>query len=233
MNPTLAELVHQPGVDRAEEQVAVLRALTRTGNVLQDPAHLRRREVRVDDKTGFLAKGVREALLLELIRIVGGAAALPDDGVVHRLTGHAIPDDGRLTLVGDADRGDLVIAHAELPHRLTRDGKLALPDLVRVVLDPARLGEILGEFLLRHRADHALAVEEDTAVRGRARVERHDVLLHILPPFLPVGDDARDVPIVSSHSYSYYTIFAPSFSILNNDKNSQRFMYNMPCLMRN
>ena len=46
------------------------------------------------------------ALGLELGAVVGGAAVLPDDRAVDRLAGRAVPDDGRLALVGDADGGD-------------------------------------------------------------------------------------------------------------------------------
>ena len=43
---------------------------------------------------------------LQLIAEVGRAPVLPDDRVVDRLAGVAIPHDRRLALVGDADRGD-------------------------------------------------------------------------------------------------------------------------------
>ena len=36
-----------------------------------------------------------------------GAGVLPDDGVVHRLAGAAVPQHGGLALVGDADRGQV------------------------------------------------------------------------------------------------------------------------------
>src|SRR5207244_11465518 len=39
---------------------------------------------------------------------VGGAAILPDDGVVDRLAGRAVPHDRGLALVGDADGGDVL-----------------------------------------------------------------------------------------------------------------------------
>ena len=46
------------------------------------------------------------AVRLQPLAEVGGAAVLPDDRVVDRLAGLAVPDDRRLALVGDADRGD-------------------------------------------------------------------------------------------------------------------------------
>ena len=74
---------------------------------------------------------------------VGGAAVLPDDGVVDRLAGLAIPDDGGLALVGDADRGD-VLASAPAFFSALRQTATRRPDLLRLVLDPARGRENAG-----------------------------------------------------------------------------------------
>ena len=150
MDPALTELVHQPCIDRAEEQLTALGAFTRTLDVLQNPAQLCRGKVGVDDQACFLTKTVGQALFDKLIGVFGGTAALPHDRVTDRLTRRLIPHDGGLTLVGDADRGDLIIGRADLAHRLTRDAQLRLPDLVRVVLDPSGLRKKLGEFLLRY-----------------------------------------------------------------------------------
>ena len=49
---------------------------------------------------------------------VGGAAVLPDDGAMHGLPGGAVPHDGGLALVGDADRGDVLCREAGLLQRL-------------------------------------------------------------------------------------------------------------------
>ena len=76
-----------------------------------------------------------------------GARVLPDDRVVDRLAGRAVPDDCRLALVGDAQRGD--VARRRRPVERPSDHLLrALPDLHRVVLDPARLGIDLLVLLL-------------------------------------------------------------------------------------
>ena len=47
------------------------------------------------------------ALCFELLAESGGAAILPDDGVVDGLAGCAVPDDGGFALVGDADGGNV------------------------------------------------------------------------------------------------------------------------------
>jgi hypothetical protein len=46
------------------------------------------------------------------------------------------------------------------------------------MLDPAGLGEILGEFLLGHRNHLASLIEQNAAVGGGACVQSHDVLCH-------------------------------------------------------
>ena len=93
------------------------------------------------------------ALGLEALAEVRGAAVLPDDRVVDRLAGLAVPDDGRLALVGDADGGDVRRrASPRAAERLDGDADLRRPDLLRVVLDPAGLRKDLRELLLRDRA---------------------------------------------------------------------------------
>ena len=64
----------------------------------------------------------------------GAPAILPDDGVVHRLAGLALPQHRRLALVGDADGGNVAGTLAE---RLAADGNRGVPDLLGIVLDPA------------------------------------------------------------------------------------------------
>ena len=63
------------------------------------------------------------------------------------LAGASVPRHDRLALVGDADRGDVVGADraVDLGDDLAQRRQHRLPDLDGVVLDPARLGEVLGE----------------------------------------------------------------------------------------
>ena len=61
----------------------------------------------------------------------------------------AVPQHRRLTLVGDADRGDRAVGGGG---RFAARRDNAPPDLLRVVLDPAGLRIMLGEFDLRGAA---------------------------------------------------------------------------------
>src|SRR3569623_12359 len=110
-----------------------------------------------------------------------GAPVLPHDGVVNRLPGAPVPHHRGLALVGDADGGDVAPRQAGLGDGLGGDAELRRPDLVGVVLDPARLREDLTEFLLRDGLDPACVIEHDRAGTGGALIEREHVL-HVHPP---------------------------------------------------
>ena len=171
------QLPDEPRLHRAEQQVAALGTRTHAGHVVQDPLELCGREVGVDDQPGLLPDQVGQAAGLQLVAVLACAAALPDNGVVDRLAGVTVPDDGRLALVRDADGGDVLRRRADLVHGRQRHAELGRPDLVGVMLDPAGLGEILGELLLRNAAHLAPGVKKDAAVGRGARVQRHDIFL--------------------------------------------------------
>src|SRR3984893_2094885 len=86
---------------------------------------------------------------------VGGAAVLPYDRASDRLSGGAFPQHSRLALIGDPDRSQLATGDCRLGQRFAHDSRLRRPDFIRVMLDPARLREVLREFLLRKSADTA------------------------------------------------------------------------------
>src|SRR5206468_896788 len=107
---------------------------------------------------------------------------LPDDGRVHGLARGAVPDEGRLALVRDPDRRDVLAARAGPPERAPRRAQLTLPDLRRIVLHPARLRKVLGELVLVDRRHRPLAVEEDGPRGGGALVEREQEAAHTASP---------------------------------------------------
>ena len=163
MYPAAGQLPDEPGVDGAEKELARVCALSRAGDVVEQPLYFRTGEVCVRLKSGFMADGVAIAARDELVNDVGGASALPDDGVCDRLSRLFIPDDGSFTLVCYADGGDCVRPHAELCHGSAGDFERGVPYLVRVMLHPARLGIDLPEFLLCRGADISRLVEQDTS----------------------------------------------------------------------
>ena len=89
-------------------------------------------EVGVDHEAGAFADEGFVAVALQAIAEIRGAAVLPDDRVVDRLAGLAVPDDGGLALVGDADGGDVVAADAERrPSASVATAICVRPDLAR------------------------------------------------------------------------------------------------------
>jgi hypothetical protein len=101
---------------------------------------------------------------------VRGAAVLPDNGIVNRLAGGAVPDDGGFALIGDADAGDILCREAGLRRDRAHRGDHGLPYLLRVMLDPTRRGEYLAQFLLRGGQRIEGCIERDRACRRRALV---------------------------------------------------------------
>ena len=109
---------------------------------------------------------------LQLVAEGGGAAILPDDGVVDRLAGLAVPDDGRLALIGDADGGDVAAVERRLSPGLRGRPRAGYCQISSgsCSTQPA-CGEDLAEFLLRDGADAPVVVENDGARTGGALVE--------------------------------------------------------------
>ena len=93
----------------------------------------------------------------------------------------AVPDDGGLALVGDADGGEIAGHEAALLERVGDDFAGAAPDLIGVVLHPAGLRKDLFVFLLGDGDDAAGAVEDDESRAGRALVDGADVVGHVSP----------------------------------------------------
>lgn len=162
------ELPHQPAVDGAEGELAARGAFAGTVHVVEDPAQLGAREIRIDHQPGALAHLVLQALGAQPLADRLGAAVLPDDGIEDGAAGGAFPHHGGLALVGDAERGHVGGAQPGLFERGAAGGELAAPDVERIVLDPAGLRKMLRKLLLGAGDDLAGAVEHDGTRTGRA-----------------------------------------------------------------
>src|SRR5699024_6697808 len=114
---------------------------------------------------------------------VGGPAILPHDGVMDGAAAFPLPDDGGLSLVGNADRLDAQALQFGITKGRARDAEGAGPDFLRIVLDPA-IGRIdLAEFALRTGPGAAAAVEDDRATARRALVDCQNAFFgHPAPP---------------------------------------------------
>ena len=103
------------------------------------------------------------------------APVLPDDGAVDRPPRPAIPDQRRLALVGDADAGDVGCAQAALGDGLARRREHAVPDILGLMLDPARGREMLRKLALGAGHDAKRRIEQDRPRGGRALVDGEDM----------------------------------------------------------
>ena len=172
------EVPDQPRVGGAEDRVALLGRLADPVDVLEDPLDLAAGEVGRRGQARLAPDDVALALTVEGAGDPVGAGVLPDDRVVVGPAGVPVPDDRGLALVGDAQRGQVaarepLVVQGGLDHR---GG--ALPDLDRVVLDPARLRQdllvlelVLGDLV-------AAVVEEHEAGAGGALVDGTDEISH-------------------------------------------------------
>ncbi len=135
------EPVYQERVDGPEGELALVRSSTRAIHVIEQPLELGPGEVRVEDQPGRLAHARLVASAFEFRAAIGGAPVLPHDGPVDGAAGRTLPHHGGLALVGDSDRADLVAPDGCARDGLTNGIDHALPDLVGLVLDPARFRE--------------------------------------------------------------------------------------------
>ncbi len=175
MRLAAAEVPHQPAVDGAKQQLATLGALLRTFHVVEDPAHLGRGEIRIDQQARPFAD--QRFMPFGLQPLADGVALprLPDDGVVDGLAGGAVPDHGGFALVGDAQCGDMARVDLPAAEQFGQRGIDAGEDLARVMLDPAGMREDLRELALCAADDVAGAVEQDRARTGGALVDGQHV----------------------------------------------------------
>ena len=154
---------------RAEQDLSPQCPFPDAGHMIQYPADLGGGEIGVQQQAGGGLNPLRKALLFQLLAQLCRPAALPDDGVIHRLAGIFVPQHRRLPLVGNADA-----YHLARPHRtqgVCRRPALRAPNVPRVVLHPAGLGIDLGEVILPHRGDLPPAVKQNGAGAGGSLVQ--------------------------------------------------------------
>ena len=145
------------------------------GNFAQNPMQLAGGKIRIEQKAGAALNQRLLARIAQRGHVVRGAAILPDDGAVNGFAGFAIPDDDGFALVGDANGGEGFRVDAGFSHCLARGGEDGIADFLGVVFHPARLGEMLLEFLLRGGEGSEVFVVNDRPGAGRALVEGEDV----------------------------------------------------------
>lgn len=134
MHASTSQIVDQPAVDRAEADIAHFRLLTQAIDIVEQPAQLRSGEIGVEQQPGLGAEQLLVSIGLQALAHLGRAPVLPDDRVVKRCPGPAIPDDRRLALISNADRGNVGGIKSGIGDRLAHSIDDGLPDFGSVML---------------------------------------------------------------------------------------------------
>jgi hypothetical protein len=102
--PAPGDVPDDPRVDVAEHEIPRLGPFPRPLDVVQDPLDLGPREIGRERESRLVSETILAAVAGQLGDDLLRSRVLPDERVVHGLTGVAVPDDRRLALIGDPDR---------------------------------------------------------------------------------------------------------------------------------
>jgi hypothetical protein len=168
----------QERIDGAERELASLGFRPCTRHVIEQPADLGGREVRINQQPGAFADQLFGTIGQKACTGVSRAPILPHDRPMDRATGAALPNNHRLALVGDANSGEIARSQPGACESLLdhRDGPG--PDLFRIVLDLTRRGEMLRELALSKPAYLQPSIEDDGPRRGRSLVDGEYITGH-------------------------------------------------------
>ena len=168
----------QKRVDGAEQNFSRHTSLPQAGHRLQEVHDLRRREIRVEHEPRAPANVCLEPAGLEPCAHGRRHSALPDDGGRDRPARRPFPEDRRLALVGDSDRGHGSGRRARLGEHPPRAVELRAPDVFRIVLDDAEIHaplpepRMLRKLLLGRGERPPVPIEEHGPARRGALIER-------------------------------------------------------------
>ena len=165
-------------IDRAEERVAGFRLRPRLRDMVEQPFELEAGEIARERQAGLSPQAILAAVAGERGDERVDPRVLPDERVVERAPGAAVPQERGLALIRDADRREVGGRKPLRRERVGDDGFRIPPDLLGIVLDMARRRIDLGVLALRHRHHGAVAIEDDEARARRALVDRAHIGWH-------------------------------------------------------
>ena len=171
------QLPDNPAVNRAEQQLACFCLLLRLRHILQNPMQLGAGKICVQHKAGLFTEHICVAADFQQVAILRSTAALPNNRLADRAACFLIPNHSRLTLIRDADAGNIRRSDVELAHRLIHQANLRRPDFLSIMLNPAGLRIILRKLLLRYTADFALLIKKNAAAARSAQVQSHNIFV--------------------------------------------------------
>jgi hypothetical protein len=97
---------------------------------------------------------------------------------MNRLPGLPIPHDRRFTLICDSDRCNISGRQLCPTQGLSRCEQLRLPDFVRIVFNPSRLGKVLPELFLSYCQDFTARPKDNRPRTGRTLIQSQNCLSH-------------------------------------------------------
>ncbi len=173
MGLALSQIPDQPGVNGAKEQISLLSLCPCPFHIVQNPFDLGGGKIGVHHQTGIFPDILFHFFIcFDGIADIGGAPALPDNGVVYRTAADLVPDNGSFPLVGDADGGKIPGRDVRPFNCLLGHAALGCPDFNGVMLHPAGLRVYLFKFLLGHCNDAAPMVKEYGPGTGCPLIQR-------------------------------------------------------------
>ena len=158
------------GVDGADDDVTAGDRFPYVLIVVGQPGQLRAGEVRIQAQACQLADPWFVSCIAQAVADRRRTTVLPHDRAARRGEGATVPEHRCLALVGDADRdGCGLVAQCVAAGRQRR-----LPDLLRGMLDPAGLREVLRELLVAAARDPAVLSDGQCGDPGRSCVDGED-----------------------------------------------------------
>ena len=91
MDFAAGQVPYEPGIHRAEKQLSAAGFFTCAINIIQYPFYFCCGEIGVYDKPCFIAEKLFKSLVGKSGARIGCTPALPDDGVVYRLSCGFVP----------------------------------------------------------------------------------------------------------------------------------------------
>ena len=172
-----SQLPDKPCINSTENQVTGLSTGTGTLYIIQNPGNLGAGEISIKSKSGLLLEFLQKPLCLQVIHNPGGLTGLPYNRMIYRTPGILVPDYRSLTLVGDADSGNIACLQAALLQCTLHDLAHGAPDFLCIMLNPARLRKMLGKLLLSHADNLGIFIKNDCPVGSSTCIQCHYIFL--------------------------------------------------------
>src|SRR5262249_17589576 len=100
---------------------------------------------------------------------------------MHRGAARAVPQQCRLALIGDSERGNVACSGTSLVEHPATGRKRRRPKVFGLVLDLTISRKMLWKFLLRDDRDRRVGAKQNGARRCRSLVDGKDVSGHAFP----------------------------------------------------